>query len=50
MEQQQLILMQEIISTKVPFAQCEQLLLDNNFRQYLWTIMVSKKLLRMGTQ
>ena len=34
-----------IIFTKVPFAQCEQMLLDKNFRQYLETIMKSKKCL-----
>ena len=37
----------KIISTKAPFIQYEQLLLDKNFRQYLDTIMVSKKILRM---
>ena len=40
----------KIKSTKVPFVQYEQLLLDNNFKQYLGTIMASKKILRMGTQ
>ena len=40
----------KIIFTKVPFIQYEQLLLDNNFRQYLGTIMASRKILRMGTQ
>ena len=40
----------KIILTKEPFIQCEQILLDKNFRQYLETIMVSKKILRMGTQ
>ena len=33
-----------------PFLQYEQVLLDKNFRQYLETIMVSKKILRMGVQ
>ena len=37
-----------IIFTKAPFIQYEQILLDTNFRQYLETIMVSKKILRMG--
>ena len=40
----------KIIFTKAPFIQHEQLLLDKNFRQYLETIMVAKKILRMGTQ
>ena len=40
----------KIIFTKAPFIQYEQILLDKNFRQYLETIMVSKKILRMGTQ
>ena len=33
-----------------PFLQYEKVLLDKNFRQYLETIMVSKKILRMGVQ
>ena len=33
----------QIIFTKAPFIQYEQMLLDKNFRQYLETIMVSKK-------
>ena len=33
-----------------PFLQYEQVLLDKNSRQYLETIMVSKKILRMGVQ
>ena len=33
----------QIIFTKAPFIQYEQFLLDKNFRQYLETIMVSKK-------
>ena len=40
----------QIIFTKAPFLQHEQILLDKNFRQYLETIMVSKKILRMGAQ
>ena len=40
----------KIIFKKAPFIQNEQILLDKNFRQYLETIMVSKKLLRMGAQ
>ena len=33
----------KIVFTEAPFIQYEQLLLDTNFRQYLETIMVSKK-------
>ena len=33
----------KIIFTEVPYVQYEQILLDKNFRQYLETIMVSKK-------
>ena len=40
----------QIIFTKALCIQYEQILLDKNFRQYLETIMVSKKVLRMGTQ
>ena len=40
----------KIIFTKAPFIQYEQFLLDKNFRQYLETIMVSKKILRLGVQ
>ena len=40
----------EIIFTRAPFIQYEQILLDKNFRQHLKTIMVSKKLIRMGAQ
>ena len=40
----------KIIFTKAPYIQYEQILLDKNFRQYLETIMVSKKILRMKTQ
>ena len=38
----------EIIFTRTPFIQYEQILLDKNFRQHLETIMVSKKILQMG--
>ena len=40
----------EIIFTRAPFDQYKQILLDKNFRQHLETIMVSKKILRMGAQ
>ena len=40
----------QIIFTRLPFIQYEQFLLDKNFRQYLETILVSKKILRMGMQ
>ena len=40
----------KIIFTKAPFIHYEQLLLDKNFRQYLETIMVSKKIFKMGAQ
>ena len=40
----------KIIFTKAAFLQYEQFLLDKYFRQYLETIMVSKKILRMGVQ
>ena len=40
----------KIIFTKAPFIQYEQILLNKNFRQYLETIMVFKKILRMGAQ
>ena len=33
----------EIIFTSAPFVQYKQILLDKNFRQYLDTIMLSKK-------
>ena len=39
-----------ILLTRAPFIQYEQILLDKNFRQYLETIMVSKKIIRMGAQ
>ena len=34
----------EIIFTRAPFIQYEQILLDKNFRQLLETIMISKKI------
>ena len=40
----------KLIFAKALFIQYEQILLDKNFRQYLETIMVSKKILRMGVQ
>ena len=40
----------KIIFTKATFIQYEQILLDKNFCQYLETIMISKKILRMGAQ
>ena len=40
----------QIIFTKVLFIEYEQFLLEKNFRQYLETIMISKKILRMGVQ
>ena len=40
----------EIIFTKEPFIQYEQPFLDKNFKEYLETIMASKKILRMGAQ
>ena len=40
----------EIIFTKASYIQYEQILLDKNFRQHLETILVSKKILRMGAQ
>lgn len=40
----------KIIFTRVPFIQYEQILLDKNFRQCLETIMVFKKILRVGAQ
>ena len=33
----------EVIFTRAPFIQYEQILLDKNFRQHLETIMVEKK-------
>ena len=40
----------DILFTRAPFVQYEQILLDKNFRQHLETIMVSKKIIRMGAQ
>ena len=40
----------EIIFTRAPFIKYEQILLDKNFRQHLETIMVFKKIIRMGAQ
>ena len=40
----------QITFTKASFIQYEQIFLDKNFRQHLETIMVSKKILRMGAQ
>ena len=40
----------KIIFTKAAFIQFEQILQDKNFRQYLETIMVSKKIQRIGAQ
>ena len=40
----------EIIFTRAPFIQYDQILLDKNFRQHLETIIVSKKIRRMGAQ
>ena len=40
----------KIVFTEPSFIQYEQILLYKNFRQYLETIMASKKILRMATQ
>ena len=40
----------QIIFTRAPFIRYEQILLDKSFRQYLETIMLSKKILRIGAQ
>ena len=40
----------EIIFTRAPFVQYEQILLDKNFTYHLETIMVSKKIIQMGAQ
>ena len=40
----------KIIFIKAPSIQYEQILFDKNFRQYLETIIVSKKILRIGVQ
>ena len=41
---------EEILFTRAPFFQYEQILLDKNIRQHLETIMVSKKILRISAQ
>ena len=38
------------IFTKAPYIHYELILLEKKFKQYLETIMVSIKILRMGTQ
>ena len=38
----------KITFTKDPFIQYEQFLLDKNFRQYIETIMISKKIFAYG--
>ena len=40
----------QIFFVRVPYLQYEQILLTKNFRQYLETIMLSSKVLRMGMQ
>ena len=40
----------QIAFVRVPYLQYEQILLTKNFRQYLETIMLSSKVLRMGIQ
>ena len=40
----------EILFTRAPFVQYEQILVGKNFRQHLETIMVSKRIIRMGAQ
>ena len=40
----------KLIFLKLSLIQYEQIFLDTKFRQYLERIMVSKKILRMGTQ
>ena len=40
----------QIVFVRVPYLQYEQILLTKNFRQYLETIMLSSKVLRMGIQ
>ena len=39
----------QIIFTKAPFIQYEQILLDKNLREYLERIMVSKKKIKNGS-
>ena len=40
----------KIILTKAPYIQNEQILLEKNFKQYIETIIISNKILHMGTQ
>ena len=40
----------QIVFTKVSYLQYEEILLTKNFRQYLETILLSPKVLRMGIQ
>ena len=40
----------QIVFVRAPYLQYEQILLTKNFRQYLETIMLSSKVLRMGIQ
>ena len=40
----------QIVFVRVPYLQYEQILLTKNFRQYLETIILSSKVLRMGIQ
>ena len=40
----------QIVFLKAPFSQYEQFFLTKNFRQYLETILISSKILRMGIQ
>ena len=40
----------QIVFLKAPFLQYEQILLTKNSRQYLETILISSKVLRMGIQ
>ena len=40
----------KIVFIKGSFVQYVQFLLDKNFRQYIETIMILKKILRMGVQ
>ena len=40
----------KIIFTKAPFSQYEQFKLNKKFLQYVKTIMISSKILRMGIQ
>ena len=40
----------QIVFLKAPFIQYEQILLTKSFRQYLKTIILSSKVLRIGIQ